>query len=251
MQFEVEAFPTGEFDMSNKPSPLSKEQLDEINSLLDAAKEDWISTVSSSVQSKQAEIAATVKTEIDQAVAKNQRVVLATVQAGAEQAASSGRAKAWEALKLLLPVIATALLGFVVWKWQSDIQKKIDHQNELVKVELGLKGEFAKRKLDMYQDILKQMAEVGSRVRAAQRNNEKKADLWPALLKFNETVNSKRIYISDDAFKALLEFWQAGLDIFRGQATLDNLQEKNSRAEDEIANDLDIKTLGKLKLTEE
>lgn len=237
--------------MSTKPPTLTKEQLEQINALIDAAKSEWISSVSQSVQTKQAEILATAKTEIDQAVAKNQRVVLATVQAGAEKGASTTGAKGWEAFKVLFPVIATALLGFVVWKWQSDIQKKIDHQSEYVKVELGLKAEFARRKLDLYQEILKQMAEVGSKVRAAQRNPEKKADLWPVLLEFNETVMSKRLYISDDAFKALLEFWQAGVDVFRGQATLDDLQAKNSDAEDKIAKDLDVKTLGKLKLPHE
>ncbi len=237
--------------MSTQQSALTDEQLGQITDLIDALKTQLISAVGDRVNAKQAAIIASVKKEVDGAVAANQRVVLATVQAGAEKTTSTIGTKLWEAFKVLFPVVGTAVLGFFVWQWQSDIQEKIDRQTEYLKVELGLKAEFAKRKLDLYQDILTQMADVGSKVKAGQRNPEKKADVWPALLNFNQTVRSKRLYISEDAFQALLEFWQAGVDVFRGQATLDDLQTKNSNAEDKIASDLDVKTLGKLKLPQE
>ena len=248
--------------MSTESSPLTQEQLAQVNELLNSTKQDLISSVIAAVQAQQTEIAATAKTEIDQAVTKNQRILLATVQDGKGVTSSSKWAKFWEGFKVVFPVVATALLGFLVWNWQSNIQKKIDRQTEVVKAELAqqtevvktelaVKQDFVKRKLDLYEDILIQMVETGSKIYAAQGNSEMKAACGPALLKFNETVKSKRLYISAEAFNALLDFWQAGIDVLRGKGTLEDLQAKNSIAEDRIAQDLNVKNLGKLNLSKQ
>ena len=234
--------------MTEHSPALTSEQVQEINKLIDDAKKNLVSSITTTVEKKQTEMIDAAKTEIDQAVVKNQRLILATVEAGVEKSVSSLRSKIWEGFKVVFPVLATAFLGFLVWKWQAEIQTKIDHQTEVVKAQLAFKGEFAKRKLDAYQEILNQMVDVGSKVHGAQHDEEMKAKLGPALLKFNETVKSKRLYMSHDAFQSLLDYWQAGIDVFRGKATLDDFRVKNSNAEDKIAQDLDVQNLGKLNL---
>jgi len=234
--------------MSSEQSSLTPEELAQITTLIDSAKQNWVSAVVAAVQERQDEIAAAAKTEIDQAVANNQRIVLATVQAGTQTTTSSKGKKFWEFFKVVFPVVATALLGYGVWKWQADIQKKISDEAEGLKTQLALRQDVAKRKLDLYEEVLTEMVDIGSKIRAAQHNPEKKAECGPALLKFNQTVKSKRLYMSDRAFQALLDFWQAGVDVLRGQGSLDDLQAKNSIAEDLIAQDIDVKNLGKLNL---
>ena len=234
--------------MSSEQSSLTPEELAQITALIDSAKQNLVSSVVAAVQKRQDEIAATAKTEIDQAVANNQRIVLATVQGGTQTATSSRWTKVWEFFKVVFPVIATALLGFGVWKWQAAIQKKIADEAEGLKTQMALRQDVSKRKLDLYEEILTQMVDIGSKIRAAQHNSEKKAECGPALLKFNQTVKSKRLYMNDQAFQALLDFWQAGVDVLRGQGTLEDLQAKNSIAEDLIAQDIDVRNLGKLNI---
>ena len=234
--------------MSAEPSSLTAKELAQVNGLIDSAKEDLISSIVKAVEKRQAEIADTAKTEIDQAVAKNQRIVLATVQGGTEKATSKTWAKLWEFVKVVFPVVATALLGYWVWTWQANIQTKISDEAEKLKTELAIKQDVNKRKLDLYEQVVAQMVELEGKIRAAQYNEDVKKQCQQALVTFNHTVKSKRLYMSQQAFQALIEFWQAAVDVLRGQGTLDNLQAKNSLAEDLIAQDIDVKNFGKLNL---
>jgi hypothetical protein len=234
--------------MSAERSSLTAEEVAQIEGLINSSKDKLISSIVAAVEKRQAEIADTAKTEIDQAVAKNQRIVLATVQGGTEKATSKNGAKLWEFVKVVFPVVATALLGFWVWKWQANIQTKISDEAEKLKTELAIKQDVNKRKLDLYEQVVTQMVELEGKIRAAEYNEDVKKQCQQALVTFNHTVKSKRLYMSDRAFQALIEFWQAAVDVLRGQGTLDNLQAKNSIAEDLIAQDIDVKNFGKLNL---
>lgn len=175
--------------MSTENTSLTREQLQQVNALVDEAKKELTRSIGAAWKAKQSEITAIAKSAIDEAVAKNQRIVLATVQESADSKTSK-KEWVWEVIKLLLPVIATALLGYWIWNWQSDIQQKIDHKTEEIKSDLALvlalKQHLGERKLDVYEDILSQMADVDGKLRAAQRNPEKKSECGPVLLKSRE-----------------------------------------------------------------
>src|SRR4051812_2940860 len=102
--------------MTTNQSVLTPEQVKEVNALIDAAKTGIVSSVTTVVQNSQTNIINEAKADIEKAIASNQRVMLATVQdSSSKKKDSSGKEKVWEIFKDLLPVLATAVLGFLVW----------------------------------------------------------------------------------------------------------------------------------------
>ena len=72
--------------------------------------------------------------------------------------------KTWDILKLVLPIVLTAVLGLMVWYFQNQIQKnadehnreiqaKVDENNRLLSTRLALTEEFYKRKLAEYEKV--------------------------------------------------------------------------------------------------
>jgi hypothetical protein len=59
----------------------------------------------------------------------------------------------WKAIQLILPIVLTALFGFLVWKSQSSIQKKLDEKSSLLQAQLGCAQHLYEKRLAAYKEL--------------------------------------------------------------------------------------------------
>ena len=242
--------------MSNPPA-LNETQLKQVNDLIGDAKSQIVSEAVGALTKKHGEVVKAAKVEIDEAVKKNQRVMVTAVRDSAAHDGSKFRGGFWEFVKILLPIFVTAYIGYLVWGWQSNIQQKIDDKskvlesqlNEKAKVleaQLNQKGAYFEHKLAVYEAIHKQMAEVTAKVHDARADPAKRREAFDALEAFSRLIDANRLYIpKDEVHNALTDMWQAGMDVFR-KGKLDDFEDKTRAAEKALGDDIGISNLNTL-----
>lgn len=242
--------------MAQHTHSLTPEQVKEVSALVDSVKAAIVSDITAAIIARQETVIAQAKTQIDAAVAKNVRVLVTTA---ADSPAAGWEGKLWEVLKLLLPVAATVFFGYLIWQRQSGqqrtidqslktFQQDIDRDLKVKEAQLALKQAFFENKLKVYEETDRLMAELNTKVNAADNNRSepKFKEASQALKAFNEHANSKRLYINQATYDSLMAVWQSGVDIFRQQAKASDLQQKIAAAEKLMAADLNIEDLAKI-----
>ena len=227
------------------PTPvLTSEQTKEIEQLIEKKREEFAGAVKSTVDAaftaNRDALLTSLTGKVTEAVKGNQSVVLATVQ-GAKRDTDQGIVE-W--LKLLVPIIATTVLGLLVWGWQKNTETKIDANTKLLETQLALKQEYFKRKMDVFHEISKQMAVVYSSARSANAGNQGAINNSIAnVTKFSGLLDGNKIYMTDEAYSVLGSFWQAALDFSNKKVTLNDLEEKLTAAQNRVSKELDIPEL--------
>jgi hypothetical protein len=231
---------------------LSSEVRAEISRLVDDKKGDFAQSVTSAVgtafsDSREA-IAKDIGEKVKEALKGNQSVVLATVQSAAPTSKGNNK-REWAVI--LVPIIATALLGYLVWRWQhaaedrsqiaqTHLQEKIDQNSEFLKAQLALNQEYVKRKMDAFQEIWKQIAIVYADANTARINPKEVTRALNSLTKLSELLEANRLYISDATQKALAEFWGAAHKMTMEPKTPARLDEKLANAKKEVHTELGL-----------
>lgn len=126
------------------------------------------------------------------------------------QAAGGGSGWIGEAVKIVLPSLVTALIGFGIWSTQKDIEQKVEKNNRMIQTRLALSEELHKRRMNVYESTCKEIATVKDALDLAQIDTAKAADSLESLDRFRR-INA--LYISDNLETSLSDLWGAGIDL--------------------------------------
>jgi len=148
--------------------------------------------------------------------------------------------KKWEIVKLVLPIVLTAVLGLMVWYFQGQIQKnadehnreiqaKVDENNRLLSTRLALTEEFYKRKLAEYEKVGIVIAKLRE---ALDRYDELEVD--PEIgAQASDNTNAVRVikesdflFFSSKFRDKLDELWIIGVHVI-GKRELDSAEKNN------------------------
>ncbi len=234
------------------------EQAAEINRLIEEKKGEYAASataaVSAAIIDGRVALMSKVDTAVKEAISANQSIVLATVQS-AKSENPKGRLFEWA--KILVPVIVTALLGVLVWRWQhaaedrsrvkqSELEAKIDQNAEFLKAKLALNQEYFKRKMDALQEIWKQMALVYADANTAYQNPNEMTKALNSLGKLSESLEASKLYLGDDTYAALNDFWAAARDLTLKQIKPAKLEEKRATAKAKVYHELGLSEINTL-----
>lgn len=126
--------------------------------------------------------------------------------------------KIFQSFIVLIPVIATALIGWYVWDAQKDIEKRITEGNETFKSQLALSSEKYKKKSETYDEIRKQMEQLFYAFRNLQANSKDPLAIAKAsesLIAFDSTVKLKTFYIGDNTKEECKKLWNLSRTILQ------------------------------------
>ena len=157
----------------------------------------------------------------------------------------------WELTKLLLPTLATALIGFGIWNEQTRIQTAVDKNNQFQKTQMALGEEYYKRRLTVYEGACRQIAETKSALDQAGTTPEFETHALMAMAEFDKLRKVNTLYWSPKLEKQLGDLWWLGIDKLRGKKFDDNQLENSIRSEiaelhDQMRQDLQLPEIGKV-----
>ena len=132
----------------------------------------------------------------------------------------------WELAKLLLPTFATALIGFGIWNEQTKIQTAVDQNNQFLQMQRALKEEYYKRRLTVYENACRQIAETKTALDGAGTTREHATQAQNMMLELNKLRKANMLYWSADLEKQLGELWWLGIDKLRKKQFDDNQVEE-------------------------
>lgn len=127
-------------------------------------------------------------------------------------------------VKVVLPIVLTAVLGLVVWYFQNQIQKKADannlsiqskveENNRLLSTRLALTEEFYKRKLDAYEKTctwIARLEESLDRYDELQINPEVGTQATDSMRAVDLLSKSDFLYLSSKFKSQLGDLWDIG-----------------------------------------
>lgn len=242
--------------MSTENPIFTPEQLEALSALISESRNGIVQDTDSKVRAALGEyndsISEGIGDTVARAVTENLRVVVAAVQSTVPAVpvatAEAGSKFSREMLIAVVPTILTIFLAFWTWTWQSDIQRKVDVQKEILTSQLSLKEEFFKRKLDVYQDTYNHLAKLVDALHSARRDTTQEERAVVALHDFNEFLTQKKLYIND-ATHALLQDVRADSTTILAQgraAPVDGLMGKIEKCGKQLEADLNVGELGHL-----
>lgn len=148
------------------------------------------------------EVLATLKNDV---AAMHQKV------AAIQDVTASNRA--WDILKIILPILLTTVLGFLIWFTQTKIQTRVEENNRLLSTRLALTEEFYRHKLKTYEDTC---TEIGRLRESIERYGEKESnpDVGAQASDSMEAVDrlsrGEFLYLSDNFKIGLRKLWKIG-----------------------------------------
>jgi hypothetical protein len=230
--------------MSETPkTALTEEQTKAITDLINA---NIMTAVTQSIQTNQALLISAIKTDIEQAVSQQQRVVVASITSEGTSARIQPRGESltFKILMALLPILATAALGFY-------IDKKVDVSKQEITTKLAIQQEFYTRKLTTYANVYEQMAAFNqdlNNLRGDPTNVAAGMHAFEGMAKFDKFRRSNSLYMSAKVTKSMGEVWEAAAMVISNPtaAKKNPLTEKISAVETAIAEDLKSDSLGKI-----
>lgn len=157
----------------------------------------------------------------------------------------------WELTKLLLPTLATALIGFGIWNEQTRIQTAVDKSNQFQKTQMALGEEYYKRRLTVYEAACRQIAETKSALDQAGTTPEFETHAVTKMAEFDQLRKVNTLYWSPDLEKQLGNLWWLGINKLRGRKFDDNQLEDTIMSEiaelhDQMRQDLQLPEIGKV-----
>jgi len=220
--------------------PLNNTQLDQIQTLLESKKSEFVGEATASLTSAfDAGLKSAVNEAVTQAVGSTNGLVIARFES---KSGEDKKHRYWEITLLVLPVVLTISLGGLVWYWQhgveerskaaqQKVEEKVDQNTKFLEAQLAIRQEYFKRKMDVFQEIWKQMALVYADSSTAHINSKGTTQAINSLTKLSNLVDSNQLYISEKTRTSLREFWEAANDFSTRNAVRSVLDEKQKKAE--------------------
>jgi len=143
-------------------------------------------------------VLAGIRDELD----RHQKTVLAKLEAKDP--------KGWQLAMALVPTIATALLGLLVFRLQIDTNKKIDRAGKQLSTRLALSQQFYQQRFTIYDATDKRMVQLLAAVRNLDRNpndTEKKKQAAILLTQLNVSSRTNSFYMTKNVSGGLAKVW--------------------------------------------
>jgi hypothetical protein len=149
-----------------------------------------------------------LKTTISEALQKQQQVV--AVRLGTEK--EGGGSKLYELVKIMIPVVATALLGLWVFFLQQTTLGKMEEQKQDLGTRLALTQEYQKRKVAIYESCANEMSNLiqGLELMRIDRTNQKLAS--DSVYALYVCSRNNELYVSSDVAQALSDVRSHAID---------------------------------------
>ncbi len=117
----------------------------------------------------------------------------------------------WKAIQLILPIVLTALFGFLVWNFQSNIQKKLDEKASLLQAQLGCAQHLYEKRLAAYKELYDKVLITYLSLQEVRTNGPQaqgaKADLDKNLRILSELSTANKIIASRELNTFLFQAW--------------------------------------------
>ena len=157
----------------------------------------------------------------------------------------------WEVTKLLLPTVVTALIGFAIFNEQTKIQTAVNQNNQYLQMQLALGEEYYKRRLTVYENACRQIAETKTALDQAGTTPEFETRAVTMMAEFDKLRKVNTLYWSPDLEKQLGKLWWSGINKLRGRKFEDNQLEDTIMSEiaelhDQMRQDLQLPEIGRV-----
>jgi hypothetical protein len=121
----------------------------------------------------------------------------------------------WELTKLLLPTLATALIGLFIWNEQTKIQAAVDKNKQSMQMQLSLTEEYYKRRLTVYENACRQLADTKTALDHAGTKPEFETRAHKMMAEFDKLRAGNMLYWSPTLEKQLGKLWWSGITKLR------------------------------------
>jgi hypothetical protein len=141
-----------------------------------------------------------------------------------EADSSESQVKPWqgwifELVKLAVPSLITIIFGYYIYVVQTDIKAKVDTNQETLRSQLAfqsaLKEEFYKRRLSVYENACRELANAQAALNNAGNTTEAETQAFDIIAKFDQLNKGNSLYWSHDLQDGLDAFWTLGVDKLR------------------------------------
>ncbi|HLL69855.1 MAG TPA: hypothetical protein VK363_00395, partial [Pyrinomonadaceae bacterium] len=199
------------------------------------------------IKTNQGNIIKTAEAKITEAVNNNQRIIIAAAQEQSDQKKDN---TLWKFFTAAFPVISTAALGFLIWQVQTNIDTKISENNEILKIELSIREEFYKKKLNTYENTHKQMSQLVEALQNALVDRESKSKAIESLRAMYQDYSQNNLYMSNDVVNELEKLCDLGTDLpplrRNGKTDISQIVDQVARVETKMKEDLHVDEIGKV-----
>ena len=163
--------------------------------------------------------------------------------------ANNSSSTIWELTKLLLPTLATALIGLFIWNEQTKIQTTVDQNNRSLQMQLALGEEYYKRRLAVYENACRQIAETKTALDQAGMTQKDETQAANMMAEFDKLRRVNTLYWSPDLEKQLVALWKLGIKKLRFKTYDDSQVEETLTSEiaqlhTQMRKDLQLKKFG-------
>jgi hypothetical protein len=152
--------------------------------------------------------------------------------------------KRWQVVAILLPVLATVILGFVADRWKLSLQETIDQRSQQLSTRLALTEEYYKQKLAEHERLHKQMVVVMNSLKDARFNTDMRAEAVNRMRDLYDDYSTAGLYVSPDLLKLLKQFAETATNIPplspHGTASIAELRDVFEKAEKQMVKDLQL-----------
>jgi hypothetical protein len=140
--------------------------------------------------------------ELSAEMKRNQEALLAKLEAK--------NSKGWQVALALVPILATALLGLLVFRLQIGTNARIDRAGKLLSTRLALSQQFYLQRFNIYDDADKRMVQLLVAVRNLDRNRDdahRKQQAVILLTQLNITSRTNSFYMTPKVSDGLATVW--------------------------------------------
>jgi hypothetical protein len=153
--------------------------------------------------------------------------------------------RGWQFAIALVPTIATALLGLLVFWLQIDTNKKIDRASKQLSTRLSLSQQFYQQRFTIYDDSDKRMVRLLAAVRNLDRNPndaDKKKQAAILLIQLNVSSRTNSFYMTKEVSDGLANVWLVATELPQlnngGTKQIEDLDATIKRVEEQMRKEL-------------
>jgi hypothetical protein len=124
--------------------------------------------------------------------------------------------KGWQLAMTLVPVIAAALLGLLVFYLQKGTNEAIDRASKQLSMRLALSQQFYQQRFTVYQDADRRMVLLLAAVSNLDRNPGdlvKKREAADLLVQLYGSSRTNSFYMTSETSKDLAQVWSIGIQL--------------------------------------
>ena len=155
----------------------------------------------------------------------------------------------WQIFIVILTPLATAVLGGLVWLWQSQLQQHIDEQTRELTTRLALTEEFYRRKLTVYEKVHQQTTDLTNALNDVRFNPASKKLAIDSVHTLYVSYSNDTLYLSEALVNDLANLVDLSAHLpaldSNGKTTMQEVGERLSSIEREMKSDLHVDELGK------